>query len=483
MENDLGRRVLWGGGAGLAVVVAVAVVVWLLRPDDYAVRAGTSTVSQTLCDDVFVSRIDPNRAFAEDVEPQPAKQDLLKRLHYSVDFQGRRVVTTWAGRYTSVATYRDGYGCTLGDAGAAGVAPAFPSAVSASDTPATIVPGDARLRAALDRAFAEPAKPPYRRVRAIVIMRDGKIVAERYAPGIGPDTALLAYSVSKSVVNALIGILAGDGKLDVHAPAPVQAWSSSGDPRHAITLDQLLRMTSGLDLDEGAGGTDPVSRMLCCERDMAAFAERAKLKNAPGRTWEYTSGNTLIASAIVRDATGGSAAGVMDFARRRLFEPLGMRHVAMEFDDAGTPVGSTGILASARDWARFGELYRDDGVAGGKRILPRGWVAYSTLPTLDSAYGAGFWVNAGKSDDARARIQAGMPADAYYASGNFGQRIVVVPSQKLVIVRFGATIDPPNFDIRGLLRLVSDVIATSRSAPPQPANHAMVAPQAASAAR
>jgi CubicO group peptidase (beta-lactamase class C family) len=483
MQNALGRRVLWWACAALALVVAVAVIVWIFRPDDYAVRAGTATVSQTLCDDVFVSGLDPNRAFAEDIAPQPAKQNLLKMLHYTVDFQGRRVVTTWAGRYTSVATYRDGYGCTLGDGGAADVAPGFPRARSANDAPATIVPGDARLLAALDRAFAEPAKPPYRRVRAIVIMRDGKIVAERYASGIGPDTALLSYSVSKSVVNALIGILAGDGKLAVREPAPVQAWSSPGDPRHAITVDQLLRMTSGLDLDEGAGGTDPVSRMLCCERDMAAFAERAKLKNAPGSTWEYTSGNTLIASAIVRDATGGSAAGVMHFARTRLFEPVGMRHVAMEFDDAGTPVGSTGILASARDWARFGELYRNDGEVGGKRILPKGWVAYSTRPTLDSPYGAGFWVNAGQSDDARARIQAGMPADAYYASGNFGQRIVVVPSQKLVIVRFGATIDPPNFDIRGLLRLVSDVIATSRSAPSRPAGHASIAPVRPASAR
>ena len=292
-----------------------------------------------------------------------------------------------------------------------------------------------------------------------LVMRDGRIAAERYAQGIEPDTPLLGYSVSKSVINALIGILVREGKLNPYAPAPVGAWSSPADPRHSITLDQLLRMTSGLNLEESDSGFDPVSRMLFSERDMAAFAEKAKLKSKPGQTWAYTSGNTLIASAILRDAVGGHAADVLRFAHRQLFDPVGMQHVTMEFDDADTPIGSTRIYASARDWARFGELYLNDGVVDDKRILPEGWVAYSTQPTLDSPYGSGFWVNAGQAADARGRVQAGMPADAYFASGNFGQRIVIIPSQRLVIVRFGATIDPPDFDIRGLTRLVADVIA------------------------
>jgi hypothetical protein len=136
-----------------------------------------------------------------------------------------------------------------------------------------------------------------------------------------------------------------------------------------------------------------------------------------------------------------------------------MRHVTVEFDDAGTPIGSTRIYASARDWGRLGELYLEDGVVNGQRILPQGWAAYAAKPTLDSAYGSGFWINGGQSDDAHARVKAGMPADSYYASGNYGQRIVIVPSQRLVVVRFGATIDYPDQDIHGLTRLVADVIA------------------------
>ncbi len=440
------------------LVLAAACIVWFYRPDR-ALKIGTASISQTLCDEVFVSGLDADRVFAEEIQPQRGLRRLRRRLRYTVDSDRRQVIVTWAGHFASMATYHQGYGCSQGDVDALGAAPEFPNPALADDPTTPITPVDAKLNEALDRAFAESLQPPYRRVRAIVVMRDGKIVAERYAQGIGPGTPLLSYSVSKSVINALIGILVREGKLNLYEPAPVSAWSSPADPRHAITLDQLLRMTSGLNLEESDSGFDPVSRMLFIERDMAAYAEKAKLIAKPGQTWEYTSGNTLIVSAIVRDAVGGHAADVLRFAHRELFDPIGMRHVTVEFDNAGTPIGSTRILASARDWARFGELYLNDGVVEGKRILPEGWVRYSTKPTLDSPYGSGFWVNAGQHEDARGRVQAGMPADSYFASGLFGQRVVIVPSQRLVIVRFGATIDPPDFDIYGLTRLVKDVIA------------------------
>jgi CubicO group peptidase (beta-lactamase class C family) len=456
-ENKLRiqKALLW---ACLALTILFASAVWIYRPDR-ALKIGTASISQALCDEIFISGLDAGRVFAEEIQPQRGLRGLLRRLRYTVDTERRQVTTTWAGYFASVATYHQGYGCTQGDTDALGVAPEFPAAIVSNDPPTPVAPVDAQLSTALDRAFAERAQPPYRHVRAIVTMRDGRIVAERYAPGIGPDTPLLAYSVSKSVINALVGILVRQGKLDVYAPAPVAAWSSPGDPRHEITLDQLLRMTSGLNLQESDSGFDPVSRMLFIERDMAGYAEKARLIAKPGQTWEYTSGNTLIVSAIVRDAVGGHAADVLRFAHRELFDPLGMQHVTVEFDSAGTPIGSTRILASARDWARFGELYLNEGVIDGRRILPEGWVAYSTKPTLDSPYGSGFWVNAGQHPDARGRVQAGMPVDSYFASGLFGQRVVIIPSQHLVIVRFGATIDPPNFDIHGLTRLVKDVIA------------------------
>lgn len=441
------RPLIW---ACAVLVAAGAFAMWFYRPD-LAVKVGTASTAETLCAGIFISGLDADRVFNEEVRPQRGLQILLKRLRYTVDSKRRQVTTTWAGRIHSVASYREGYGCTLGDVRTD--APVSPPHVSASNNdPATpIAPINTALSEALDRAFAEPPHPPYRQVRAVVIMRDGAVIAERYARGIGPNTPLVSYSVSKSVINALVGILIREGKLNLYAPAPISAWSNPADPRHSITLDALLRMTSGLDLEEADSGFDPVSRMLFCERDMAAYAEKAKLKRKPGETWAYTSGNTLIASAIVRDAVGGHAADLLRFARAQLFDPAGMRNVSMEFDDAGTPIGSTRIYASARDWARFGELYRNNGVVGGRRILPEGWVAYSTRRTLNSPYGSGFWINAGRS---------GMPADSYFASGLFGQRIVIVPSERLVIVRFGITIDPPDFDFHGLIRLVTDVVAS-----------------------
>jgi CubicO group peptidase (beta-lactamase class C family) len=318
-----------------------------------------------------------------------------------------------------------------------------------------------QLEAALDGAFREPAVLPYRRVKAIVILHEGKLVAERYAPGYGADTLILGYSLAKSVTNAQIGILVQQKKLSVGQRAPVAEWGDPSDPRHAITTDQLLRMSSGLAIEEYDSGFDPVSRMLFLEPDMAGFAARSKLKAVPGTQWEYTSGNTLILSRMIRDAVGGRA-DVVEFARKELFEPLGMTTATMEFDSTDTPVASIYILLSARDWARFGELYRKDGVVNGKRILPDDWVDYSAAATLNTDYGAGFWTNRGAHGDAAERIFAGMPEDAFYGSGNLGQRVVIIPSEGLVIVRLGLT-HSPGFDMRGLLRLISDTSAALRS--------------------
>ncbi|MGA3055260.1 MAG: serine hydrolase [Candidatus Korobacteraceae bacterium] len=424
---------------------------------------GTGVVSQILCSGVFVSGLDPDLLYAEAVKPIPGQTLLAKRLRYNVDKAARQITTTWAGAFKSSAVYRDGFGCMLlhgdepKDAGI-GVTPVSATGVLSAAEPATrleVQPPSPKLELALNRAFAEPSHPPYSRVKAVVILHDGKLVAERYAPGYSADTPILGYSLAKSVTNALIGILVRQKKLSVEQRAPVPEWNNPSDPRHNITIDQLLRMTSGLALEESDTGFDPVSRMLFLESDMARYAEHAPLQAAPGSAWDYTSGNTLILSRIVRDAVGGRAQDVVEFARKELFEPLGITTATIEFDATGTPVGCTYVLASARDWARLGMLYLNDGVVNGRRILPEGWVNYSAAPTLDTDYGAGFWTNRGSHGNAEARIRAGMPEDSFYGSGNLGQRIVIIPSAGLVIVRLGLT-HSPDFDIKGLLRLVAD---------------------------
>ncbi|GGY18029.1 serine hydrolase [Rhodanobacter panaciterrae] len=459
MPKRMKGMIRWKFLITFALVAVMAGLIAWKRPDR-ALQVATASVAQTLCADVFVSGLAPDRVFAENIAPMQGMRILLPHLRYAVDTTQRTVTAQWHGRFTSVATYYPGYGCALPtmtpDAATLQAAREVASAATTSAPP--VVNTDPAIVDALTRAFAEPASGPHRNVHAIVVLHDGKLIAERYAAGVHPDTPQLGYSMSKSVVNALLGILVRQGKLDMHAPAPVPSWSAPADPRHAITLDQLSRMTSGLDLTEDDSGFDPVSTMLFLQKDMATYAAHAALRIPPGTQWEYTSGNTLILGSILRDTVGGGAPGLIRFARRELFDPLGMQHVLMEFDGAQTLVGSTRIYASARDWARFGQLYLDDGMLDGRRILPEGWSAYVSKQTLDSIYGAGFWTNTGTAADG-SHIITGMPGDAYFASGMNGQRIVIVPSRRLVIVRLGSTLDPPNFDMRGLVRLVNDVSA------------------------
>jgi CubicO group peptidase (beta-lactamase class C family) len=389
-------------------------------------------------------------------------------MHVAVDRTKRSVVVDWHGMLASNAIYRDRIGCLLlegsgpADSSSAAATPVSQPLLPEIAGPDVVVPQDARLRAALDRMFWEPAKPPHRWVKAVVIVKDGRVIAERYAPSVSVTTPLLGYSASKSFMNALVDILVRRGKLNVAAPAPVAAWQN--DSRRAITLDNLLRMTSGLAIAQTGSGFDPASRMLYAERDMAGFAEAHPLQEKPGTAMRYSDVSTLIVSRLVRDAVGGTAVAVQTFAHRELFDPLGMKSVVMQMDATGTPIGSTHILAGARDWARLGLLYLDDGVVAGRRILPEGWVRYSSRSTLGTSYGAGFWTNSGKDDDSRGRIDAGMPCDAFFASGNYGQRVYIMPSMKLVIVRLGVT-PPPDYDILGDLRFLRDVLTVLGPAP------------------
>jgi len=450
-----------------ASALAAGAAAFEFRPDK-ALRVATGLTAETLCTDVFVSGLDPATVFAQAIKARPGVGRLAPHISYRVDRDRRAVSAAWFGHFASTAALRPGLGClVLHGEVPASAAPAAggsaPQLLPDVAGPGVIEPASPGLKAALDHIFTDAPGAPPRWLRAVVVLKDGKVVAERYAPGIGTDTPLIGYSASKSVISSLAGVLVRQGRLDIHAPAPVPAWSAPGDPRHAITLDNLLRMTSGLDIAQTGSGFDPASRMLYTERDMAGYAEAHGLARPVGSRWDYSDASTLIVSRIVRDGAGGD---VQAFARRELFGPLGMKTAILTADATGTPVGSTGILASARDWARLGELYARDGVVGGQRILPEGWVDYSATSTLGTSYGAGFWTNRSTDPDARGRAHGGMPCDMLYASGVLGQRVYIVPSADVVIVRFGVTQKWPDFDIEGDKRLVREVLA---ALPPSPA--------------
>ncbi len=437
---------------------------------DQPLMVASGFTSHQVCSETFVSGLNPDQVYAERVKPTGAIRFIDSLIHYDVDREKHEVTTTVAGLYKTRAVYRDHMGClllhgieevnqaaTVDDVSAAGSSISLVPEIAGS---AVVEPRDLHLRAALDRAFAEREQPPFIRTKAVVVVKDGKIVAERYAPGVGVDTQLLGFSAMKSVTNALIGILVRQGKLNTAQAAPIVAWQDKNDARHVITVDHLLRQTSGLALEQTNSGFDINSRMLYIERDMAAFAEGAELTTPPGAHWAYTDGNYVLLSRIIRDAVGGRAAEVRAFAQHELFEPTGMQHVTLEFDATDTPLGANYMFASARDWARFGLLYLNDGMVASDRILPRGWVKYSSTQTLDTGYGAGFWIN-GVSGNAPWGLPWGMPhvpPDAFFAMGYMGQHVVIVPSQHLVVVRLGMSHHQDGL-ISGADRLVADVIA------------------------
>ena len=357
-----------------------------------APRVATGFIAHILCSQTFVSETDPDRVFKETTAAMPGVGLITWAMDYRIDRARRDVTVTLLGGGQSHAVFREGLGCYLTH-GDETVDASLPSANNPQRAllpeiagPSLVEPANPDLKLALERAFVEPDQPPFRHTKGIVVVRDGRVIAERYAPGYGIDTPMLGFSATKSVISALTGILVRQGKLRVDEPAPVAAWQNPDDPRHAITVDHLLRHTSGLAMGSSlnaslASAFDRVNRMKYIESDMAGFAESSGVETAPGSAWNYHDGNYIILSRLIRDAAGGHAADVLRFARTELFDPLGMRNVTLEFDATGTPEGSSQMLAPARDWARFGLLYLNDGVAGGRRILPEGWVDYSASLT------------------------------------------------------------------------------------------------------
>ncbi len=302
-----------------------------------------------------------------------------------------------------------------------------------------------KINSAVDGLFMEknPQKKLY--TRALLIVYDGRIIAEHYGEGITKDTPMLSWSMAKSVTNAIVGILVKQGKININNPVSVPEWQNTNDPRRSITLDHLLRMSSGLAWVEDYSGHpfSDVNMMLLLKPDMAAYVASKPLAVKPDTLWSYSSGTTNLICRIIREKAGDRNS-YWNFPRRELFNKLGMRSVVWAADATGTFVGSSFLYATARDYARFGLLYLNDGIWQGERILPAGWVTYSTTPTPAAPkgqYGAHFWLNGGKGSEPHNRPYPQLPVDSFFAMGYQGQIIAIIPSRQLVVVRLGMTYD------------------------------------------
>jgi CubicO group peptidase (beta-lactamase class C family) len=343
--------------------------------------------------------------------------------------------------------------------GCGGGKPEVPPAPDAAATAAVNAePGTNRERLirAVDRLFTDPSAGE---TSAVVVMRAGKIVAERYAAPYSRQTRFLGWSLTKCVTALMIGELVADGRLRLDETAPVPAWQRPGDPRGEITLRQLLQMRSGLRHSETAEpryASDTVRMLFLDGRDdMAAYAEAQPLEAEPGRRFKYSTASSLIlADLAARTLTPSRDPGerrriVTDYLRTRLFEPIGMASMQPEFDAAGTFIGSTMLHGSARDWARLGEFLRNGGAVAGAQIVPRGWVGLMTRPSpRNPAYGAQLWLNRKAPDGPGELFPDRGPASLFACVGHLGQYVIVSPSQRLTVVRLGRTHD----EARGALR-------------------------------
>lgn len=439
-----GRRRVWVRivvGVLVVAVVAGTAGYWYIRP---LLRTGTGYAAHNACALATIA----GRPVDADLPPNP----LVPYLRIGPDAGGYRasVLGVLAGQR---AWPVDGFGCTLA-AGRPSFGAATPVSAAANPLAGQPVPrSDPKLDAALADAFGDELDDAGRRrlgTRAVVVVRDGRIVAERYAPGFTAQTPQLGWSMAKSVTSLLTGVLVAQGRVALSDDRLRPEWT---DDRDRITVEDLLRMRSGLAWDETYDLGTTITAMLYDQPDMASFVASQPLVHPIGSTQQYSSGSTNLLCGVLRERTGRGA----DLPRTELLAPLGLSSAVWEADATGTPVCSSYLWATPRDWAAVGQFALDDGVWNGRRLLPEGWMR-RTITTItppsaeDPNYAAGWWTNLTASGSL---VDEGLPRDAYWASGHDGQRLYVVPSESLVVVRLGFS--PDAEDIR-TEELVADVI-------------------------
>ena len=430
-KSSVGKRILRGVLILIGImIIAVAVYLNSLLP------IITGYAAKNLCSAVFVASRDP-----KDVESVDLNFSFIKFTKNSVNYEDKSVTSHFLwGR--SKAIFRPGFGVTLlrdikeeklkmirypsgADPGYSQdtikwpLGDILPEKNTGIDT--------VKLNEITKRLISENAYNGD--AFAFMVLHKGVPVAEAYKPKFNRKTRFLSWSMAKSFVNAMVGILVKQGKLDIQKPADVEEWNK--DERSKITLNNLLQMQSGLKWNEDYGNRSDVTLMLHFESDMGHYAYDKPIAVPPGTLWYYSSGTTNIVSYLIRKQFNSDSAYYV-FANNQLFNKIGMPDAIFEVDPSGARVGSSYLYATARDYARFGLLFENDGVFNGERILPEGWVKYSTSEATASKglYGAFFWIN-------RSKALPSAPEDMFACDGHDGQHIYILPTQDLVVVVLG----------------------------------------------
>ena len=441
----------------LAIIVVIVGIGGSQYPKLYI---ATGYGAKSMASAVFAAGRDPLLVKLTDLN-----YSIVKYTKTVVDYEKKSVTTSFWGLAKQTAVYREGYGCCLiGDLSADSLKRIsfqipvnknkgiwkipWPDGDLIKDT--TYVEIDkVKLHTAIDAAFDGPSEYS-KGSAAVVVVYKGELVAERYSKelGITAETRLWGWSMTKSLVNAMVGVLAKQGKLDINAVAPVPEWQK--DFRRDITINDLMGMSSGLKWDEDYGDVSSATKMLYRSDNCYKVAVDVPYQDKPGTKWNYSSGTTNILSGIIRSLLRNDEI-YRNFPYREIFNKIGMSSMILETDAAGNFVGSSFGYATARDWARFGLLYFNDGIWKNDTILPKGWVTYSRTPAVASKgqYGAQFWLNKSKK-------LPDIPEDMFSCNGHRGQFVYILPSKNLVIVRLGFSVE--HFDGNEFLKGILDAI-------------------------
>ncbi len=438
-------RVL-GFAATATAIAVVGGVLWLYSAPPALLRIGAGYSAKIVCSNVFLGGRDPDEVLAVDV--QAPGHPLLKLMRVNVDRQKRQVRAALLGVFAgNEAVYREGLGCAVAPAGEAlsgglRLANAAPSAAATMPWPeGEMVESDQQLAAVLSNStLTGPG------MRAIVIVRGGRIIGEIYGDGFSKETPLLGWSMTKTVNAAIIGTLIRQGDLRLDDRALLAQWQD--DPRQDIMLADLLAMEDGLTFNENYGSVTDVTQMLYLEPDMGAFAADAPLGAEPGTRFSYSSGAAVLLSRIWMNRLADPAAALA-YPQQALFRPLGMKSAVLETDAAGTFVGSSYMYATARDWARFANLLLRDGVWNGERLLPENFVQLMSQPNATSGgrYSKMQTWLAGEDSD--------LPDDAFFLQGHDGQSIAVIPSLDLAVIRLGLTPRGQGYEVTPLVQEIA----------------------------
>ena len=412
----------------------------------------TGYAAKNLCSDVFLSNRKP-----EDVEAIDLNFSFIKYTKNRVNYDEKSVTShfLWG---KSKAIYRPGFGVTL----LRGISeenlrksryPSGGEPVYSQDTIkwplGNILPlkntgiDTTKLNTIARKLITDNAYKG--NAFAFIVVHKGVPVAEAYKPQFNQKTRFLSWSMAKSFINAMVGILVKQGNLDIMQPTGLDEWKN--DERSKITLNDLMQMQSGLKWNEDYGNRSDVTLMLHCESDMGHFALERPVAYPAGTHWYYSSGATNIVSYLIRKKFSNDSLYYV-FANNKLFNKIGAPDAVLEVDPTGTRIGSSYLYATARDYARFGLLFENDGVFNEERILPEAWVKYTTTVASASKgiYGSFFWLNRGRS-------LPSVPEDMFACDGHDGQHIYILPTQKLVVVVLGySPTSKGGMDTNGLLK-------------------------------